>query len=81
VGGWDLLTDKRTEALLENGEAMERLRKIFYHLWKPLVQVRENPELLEEWRRAPRASIGWRSLIFYEQAIRVLEVSVEGGEA
>jgi hypothetical protein len=67
-----LITDEpRTET-----EALERLRKNFYHLYKPFVQAREDPAVLEEWRRAPRGSIGWRSLIFYEQALRVLEVSV-----
>jgi hypothetical protein len=69
-------TDKRTEALLQNEDALERLRKNHYQLWKPLMQVREDPALLDKWRRAPRGAIGWRNLIFYEQAIRVLEVAL-----
>ncbi len=70
-----MLTDRRTEALLKNEAALERLRKHHYHLFKPLMQVREDPSLLEEWRLAPRGSIGWRSLLFYRQALEVLEVS------
>ena len=73
-----MLADKRTEALLEDEEALEHLRKNFYHLWKPLMAVRRDPSVLDEWRRAPRGSIGWRNLIFYEQALRVLEISREG---
>ena len=73
-----MLADKRTEALLENEEALEHLRLHFWHLWKAVKEYRENPSVLDEWRRAPRGSIGWRNLIFYEQALRVLEISREG---
>jgi hypothetical protein len=34
-------------------EAMERLRKNHYHLCRALKEARENPAVLEEWRRAP----------------------------
>jgi hypothetical protein len=34
-------------------EMMERLRKNHYHLCKALKEARENPAVLEEWRRAP----------------------------
>jgi hypothetical protein len=54
---------------------LERLRKNFYHLWKVLKEVEADPSLPERWRRAPRGSVGWRSLIFYEKAKAVLEVS------
>ena len=59
-------------------EAMERLRKNHYHLWKAFCEVRKDPTRLEEWRRAPRGSQEWRKAIFYEQAIRVLEVCMSG---
>lgn len=32
--------------------------------------------LRKKWRKAPRGSQEWRNLIFYEQALRVLEVAV-----
>jgi hypothetical protein len=62
-------------SLISETEALDRLRKNFYQLYKPFREAQENPSVLEEWRRAPRGSIGWRSLIFYEQALRVLRVS------
>jgi hypothetical protein len=55
--------------------ARERLRLNHYHLWKALTQGEEDPGLLQKWRHAPRGSQGWRSLILYEQARRVVEVS------
>ena len=69
-------TDRRALRLLDNEEILNRLRRNYYQLYKPLMQARENPDLLEEWRTAPRGSIGWRSLIFYEQALRVLEIAM-----
>jgi hypothetical protein len=42
-----LLTNKRIERLLGNEEAMERLRKNFYCLWKLLVKAITHPW----WRR------------------------------
>jgi hypothetical protein len=56
-------------------EALERLRKNHYHLYKPFREAQENPSVLEEWRRAPRGSVGWRKALFYEKAKAVLEVS------
>jgi hypothetical protein len=53
-----MLADKRMEALLQDEEALERLRKNYYHLWKPLTQAKEDPGLLEEWEHATRGSIG-----------------------
>ncbi len=57
---------------------MERLRKNHYHLWKVLQEWREDPARLVEWRRAPRGSQELRKANFYEQALRVLEVSLRG---
>jgi hypothetical protein len=66
-----LITDEpRTET-----EALERLRKNFYHLWKVLKEAQADPSSPERWRRAPRGSLEWRKAIFYAQALRVLEVS------
>jgi starvation-inducible outer membrane lipoprotein len=46
---------------------MERLRKNRYHLWKVMVEVREDPAV-EEWRQAPRGSLGWRKATQHETA-------------
>jgi hypothetical protein len=56
-------------------EALERLRKNHYHLWKPLMEAQADPSLPERWRRAPRGSQEWRKAIFFAQALRVLRVS------
>lgn len=53
-------------------ELYERLRKNFYHLYKPLMEAQRTPGVLDEWRRAPRGSVGWRNLIFHAQALRVV---------
>ncbi len=55
---------------------MERLRKNHYHLWQALMEAREDLTRLQKWRRAPRGSQEWRKAIFYEQALRVLEISM-----
>jgi hypothetical protein len=61
------------------GEAMERLRKNFYQLWRPLEKLRSSDDpgnLLAVWRGAQRPSREWRALRNYEQAIDVLTVSM-----
>jgi hypothetical protein len=70
-----LTDDIRVLRFLEYEEAMERLRKNFYHLWRPLMEARDDPSLSERWRNAPRHSQEWRKAIFYEQALRVVEIS------
>ena len=60
------------------GDAMERLRKNHYHLWKAFCEAREDLPRLEEWRHAPRGSQEWRKAIFYDQALLVLEISMRG---
>jgi hypothetical protein len=56
-------------------EAVERLRKNHYHLWTAFREGRENPSRLWEWKNAPRGSQEWRKAIFFEQALRVVEIS------
>jgi hypothetical protein len=66
------------------GQALERLRKNFYHLWQVLEELRSAPPLyssppdalLREWRRAPKPSQEWRKALFYEQAVDVLAVAL-----
>lgn len=57
-------------------EAMERLRKNWYPLWRVMVEVREAPAVVEEWRRAPRGSMEWRKSVQHEHALRVLRASM-----
>ncbi len=64
---------------VELGEALERLRKNFYHLWQVLGELRSSPSpdaLLEQWGRAPKPSQEWRCALFYEAALDVLAVSL-----
>ena len=48
-----MLTDRRTEELLEKEAPLDRLRKNFYHLWKTLKEAREDPTLPGRRSRAP----------------------------
>lgn len=60
-------------------EGLDRLFKNFYHLWKPLEELRSSPSpeaLLGEWREASRPSQEWRNAHFYGQAVEVLSVSL-----
>jgi hypothetical protein len=57
-------------------EAMERLRKNFYELWKVLMEVRADPSVVHDWRRAPKGSLEWRKARQHEQALMVFEVSI-----
>jgi hypothetical protein len=56
-------------------EAMECLRKNHYSLCVVLKEAREDPAVVEEWRRAPWGSVGWTKARQREQALRVLAVS------
>ena len=65
------------------GQALERLRKNFYHLWQVIEELRSAPPLnsppdalLREWRRVPKPSQEWRKALFYEQAVDVLAVAL-----
>jgi hypothetical protein len=57
-------------------EAIERLRKYFYALWLVMMEVREDPAVVEEWRRAPKGSLGWRKARQHETALEVLEIAM-----
>jgi hypothetical protein len=57
-------------------KARERLRLNHYHLWKALTEGEVDPGLLQKWRHAPRGSQEWRKAVFYEQALRVVEISM-----
>ena len=71
-----MLTDRRTEELLEKEEALDRLRKNLYHLWKTLKEAREDPTLPGRWSRAPEGSQEWRKARQLGQALEVLKVSL-----
>jgi hypothetical protein len=74
--GGRMLTDRRTEELLEKKEALDRLRKNLYHLWKTLKEAREDPTLPGRWSRAPEGSQEWRKAKQHAQALEVLRVSL-----
>jgi hypothetical protein len=62
-------------------QPLERLRKNFYQLWKPLYELYlgeyANPILLEHWRRAQEGSQEWRKARFHDEAIEVLLVATK----
>jgi hypothetical protein len=57
-------------------EAIERLMKNHYPLWRTLREKEGDPSLLYEWREAPPGSQGWRKWRQHEQALRVLRASM-----
>ena len=57
-------------------EAMERLRKNHYPLWRVMVEVREDPAMVAEWRQAPEDSSEWRKARQHEQALWVPQESL-----
>ena len=71
-----MLMDRRTEELLEKEEALDRLRKNLYHLWKTLKEAREDPTLPGRWSRAPEGYQERRKARQHGQALEVLRVSM-----
>ncbi len=62
----------------ELSEALERLRKNFYQLWKPLKEYQDDPEVLEEWAAAPRHSPERAKALMFDEGLRVLDVAMYG---
>jgi hypothetical protein len=68
---------ERESEVLE--EALERLQKNFYHLFRPIRDLRESPDpndLLTRWYLAEKPSQEWRNFLNYQQAIDVLRVAM-----
>jgi hypothetical protein len=61
-------------------EALERLRKNFYHLWKVLDELylseHADASNLERWRQAPQGSQEWRKARQHDEALEVLITAV-----
>jgi hypothetical protein len=57
-------------------EAIERLMKNHYSLWRTLRETEVDPSLLYEWREAPAGAQGWRKWRQHEQALEVLRASM-----
>jgi hypothetical protein len=61
-------------------EALERLRKNFYHLWKVLDELylseHADASKLERWRQAPQGSQEWRKARQHDEALEVLITAV-----
>jgi hypothetical protein len=66
----------KMDAHTQRAKGRERLRKNFYHPWKALREVEDDPGLLEEARQAPAGSRAWRRALLYHEALRVLAVSM-----
>jgi len=62
----------------ELSEALERLRKNFYQLWKPLKEYQDDPEVLEEWAAAPRHSPERAKALMFDEGLRVIDVALYG---
>jgi hypothetical protein len=67
----------KTDDALER--ALHRLRLNFYHLWRPIKELRESPDpsaLLWEWYEAEEGTIERRNASFHKQAIQVLSAAM-----
>ena len=62
----------------ELSEALERLRKNFRQLWKPLIEYQNDPPVLEEWEEAPRHSPERAKALMFDEGLRVLDVALYG---
>ncbi len=62
----------------ELSEALERLRKNFYQLWKPLKEYQDDPEVLEEWEEAPRHSPERAKALMFDEGLEVLDAAMYG---
>ncbi len=57
--------------------ALERLRKNHYHIWKVLTEYQDHPDRLVDWRNAPERSEKWRKAIWLDEALKLLQISLE----
>ena len=69
---------KQPDGDMELEEALERLRKNFYQLWKPIKEYQDDPEALAEWAAAPRHSPERAKALLLEEGLRVLDTAMYG---
>ena len=62
----------------ELAEALERLRKNFYQLWKPIKEYQDDPPILEEWEEAPRHSPERAKALMLDEGLEVLDTAMYG---
>jgi len=62
----------------ELSEALERLRKNFYQLWKPIREYQDEPEVLEQWEEAPRHSPERAKALLLDEGLEVLDAAMYG---
>jgi hypothetical protein len=62
----------------ELSEALERLRKNFYQLWKPLKEYQDDPPALAEWEEAPRHSPERAKALMLDEGLKVLDAAMYG---
>jgi hypothetical protein len=69
---------KQPEGDEELEYAMDRLRKNFYQLWKPIKEYQDDLEVLREWAAAPRHSPERAKALMFEEGLRVLDIAMYG---
>jgi starvation-inducible outer membrane lipoprotein len=69
---------KQPEGDEELEYALDRLRKNFYQLWKPIREYQNEPEVLAEWEEAPRHSLERAKALMFEEGLRVLDAAMYG---
>jgi len=69
---------KQPDGDVELEEALERLRKNFYQLWKPLVEYQDDPPILEEWEEAPRHSPERAKALMFDEGLKILDTAMYG---
>ncbi len=62
----------------ELSEALERLRKNFYQLWKPIKEYQDDPEALAEWEEAPRHSPERAKALMFDEGLSALDTAMYG---
>ncbi len=62
----------------ELSEVLERLRKNFYQLWKPIKEYQDDPPMLEEWEEAPRHSPERAKALMFDEGLEVLDTAMYG---
>jgi hypothetical protein len=69
---------KQPDGDVELEEALERLRKNFYQLWKPIKEYQDDPPILQEWEKAPRHSPERAKALLLGEGLEVLDAAMYG---
>jgi hypothetical protein len=69
---------KQPDGYVELEYALDRLRKNFHQLWKPVREYQDDPEVLEEWEEAPRHSPERAKALMFDEGLKVLDAAMYG---